>query len=140
MNKKQPEAAATGGQRVRTTRKTVGAAAGGKPAKQGAARTRKPATAAAGEFVPSAEPPTGAKPGKAKKIRLVRDSFTMPEAEHAQIAALKKRCLALGVAARKSELLRAAVAHLATLDDQAVVVALERLEAVKTGRPPKAKK
>jgi len=80
------------------------------------------------------------KPPKLKKTHLVRDSFTMPEAEYAMLALLKKRCLAVGVAAKKSELLRAAVAGLVALDDQALVAALQRLDAIKTGRPAKALK
>lgn len=76
---------------------------------------------------------------KAKKVKLVRDSFTMPETEYAVIAELKKRCLDAGVSAKKSEILRAAVAGLAKLSDSAVVTAIRRLEAVKTGRPAKDK-
>lgn len=74
---------------------------------------------------------------KAKKTKLVRDSFTMPEPEYAQIAALKKRCLKAGVPAKKSEILRAAVASLAALTDKAVLAAIGRLEVIKTGRPAK---
>ncbi|HBU28923.1 MAG TPA: hypothetical protein DEB56_04030 [Thiobacillus sp.] len=77
---------------------------------------------------------------KAKKPKLVRDSFTMPEGEYALIAALKKRCLAAGVPAKKSEILRAAVANLAKLSDTSVVSALRRLDVIKTGRPAKGSK
>lgn len=80
------------------------------------------------------------KPVKVKKPKLVRDSFTMPESEYAQIAALKKRCLAAGVSAKKSEILRAAVANLAKLSDASVVSALRRLDVIKTGRPAKGNK
>lgn len=85
-----------------------------------------------------AKPPKSTKP--AKKIRLIRDSFTMPETERALIAGLKQRCLALGVEARKSEILRAALAVLADLDDKAVVIELRRLQVIKAGRPAKTKK
>jgi hypothetical protein len=80
------------------------------------------------------------KPAKAKKVKLVRDSFTMPEAEYAVIALLKKRCLAAGVSAKKSEILRAAVAVLAKLNDSSVIAAIRRLEVIKTGRPTKGSK
>jgi len=80
------------------------------------------------------------KPVKAKKPKLVRDSFTMPESEYALIAALKKRCLVAGVSAKKSEILRAAVANLAKLSDASVVSALRRLDVIKTGRPAKGSK
>lgn len=80
------------------------------------------------------------KPVKVKKPKLIRDSFTMPESEYALIAALKKRCLAAGVPAKKSEILRAAVANLAKLSDASVVSALRRLDVIKTGRPAKGNK
>lgn len=80
------------------------------------------------------------KPVKTKKAKLIRDSFTMPESEYALISALKKRCLAAGVSAKKSEILRAAVANLAKLSDASVVSALRRLEVIKTGRPAKGNK
>ncbi len=77
------------------------------------------------------------KPAKVKKAKLVRDSFTMPDVEYALIATLKKRCLNIGLAAKKSEILRAAVASLAELSDASVVAAVRRLEVIKTGRPSK---
>lgn len=80
------------------------------------------------------------KPAKAKRAKLVRDSFTMPELEYALIAALKKRCLDAGVSAKKSEILRAAVANLVKLSDAALVAAVRRLEVIKTGRPAKKSK
>ena len=80
------------------------------------------------------------KPVKVKKPKLIRDSFTMPENEYALIAALKKRCLVAGVSAKKSEILRAAVANLAKLSDASVVSALRRLDVIKTGRPAKGNK
>lgn len=80
------------------------------------------------------------KPIKAKKVKLVRDSFTMPETEYAVIALLKKRCLKAGVSAKKSEILRAAVAGLAKLSDASVLAAIRRLEVIKTGRPAKGTK
>lgn len=84
--------------------------------------------------------PQKAKLPKAKKVKLVRDSFTMPEPEYAAIAALKKRCLKLGVAAKKSEILRAAISCLASLSDANVAAAIKALAPVKTGRPAKAGK
>lgn len=80
------------------------------------------------------------KPEKPKKSKLVRDSFIMPEAEHALIAVLRKRCLEAGVAAKKSEILRAAVIGLARLGDRSVVSAIRRLDFIKTGRPAKESK
>lgn len=58
------------------------------------------------------------------------------QAEHAAIAVLKKRCLNLGVAAKKSEL-RAALAVLARMSDVDVAAAIQGLAVIKTGRPSK---
>lgn len=80
------------------------------------------------------------KPAKAKKAKLIRDSFTMPDGEYALIAALKKRCLDAGVSAKKSEILRAAVANLAKLSDASLVATVRRLDVIKTGRPAKGSK
>lgn len=110
-------------------------------AKPAAAPTRKPAAAKSAPAVKSA-PKAGKaeKPAKAKKVKLVRDSFTMPDTEYAVIALLKKRCLEAGVSAKKSEILRAAVAGLAKLSDASVVAAIRRLDVIKTGRPAKGSK
>jgi hypothetical protein len=64
----------------------------------------------------------------------------MPDGEYALIAQLKKRCLNAGVATKKSEILRAAVANLAKLSDASVLAAVRRLEVIKTGRPAKGSK
>jgi hypothetical protein len=94
---------------------------------------------AAEPAVKPAEKPVG-KNLKTKKAKMVRDSFTMPEAEYALIAAVKKRCIAQGVAMKKSEVLRAAIIAFAAQSDAAVTAALRSLDAIKTGRPPKGQK
>jgi hypothetical protein len=76
---------------------------------------------------------------KAKKDKLVRDSFTMPESEYALISQLKKRCLAKGIVAKKSEILRAAIASLAAASDTSVLNVVKQLNVIKTGRPSKDK-
>jgi hypothetical protein len=120
-----------------------------KPAAKVAAKVAvKPAVksapqAAAAPAVKPAEMPAEMPVGKnlkAKKAKMVRDSFTMPEAEYALIAAVKKRCIAQGVAMKKSEVLRAAIIAFAAQSDAAVTAALRSLDAIKTGRPPKGQK
>jgi hypothetical protein len=74
---------------------------------------------------------------KAKKPKLVRDSFTMPEEEYAALGEMKKACLKAGVAVKKSELLRVAVALLNKMDMPALQQALDALTPVKAGRPRK---
>ena len=85
--------------------------------------------------LPKAEKP--AKPEKPAKIKLVRDSFTMPEADYGKLALLKQRCLEAGVVARKSELLRLGLQVLAQLPSADLSHQIESLERLKTGRPPK---
>lgn len=78
-----------------------------------------------------------AKPVKAKKVKLVRDSYAMPETEYAQIGVLKKRLTALGNDIKKSELLRGGIAVLAALNDAELKAVMGRIERIKTGRPAK---
>jgi len=72
---------------------------------------------------------------KAKKPKLVRDSFTMPEDEYAVLGEMKKTCLKAGVAVKKSELLRVAVSLLRKMDMGELQQALDALTPVKAGRP-----
>ena len=77
------------------------------------------------------------KPAPPERARLVRDGFTMPEADYALIAELKHRLHEVKREAKKSELLRAGLQALALLEPAALAAALDRLEPVKTGRPRK---
>ena len=115
------------------------AAAVKKPAPAKKAEAVKKVAAAVEKAPDTAKKAAAAKPGKLKKPKLVRDSFTMPENEYAVIAALKKRCLGAGVPAKKSEILRAAIANLAKLSDSGLLAAIKRLEVIKTGRPKGSK-
>lgn len=83
------------------------------------------------------EPVPVAAHGSAVKTKLVRDSFTMPRADFALIAALKERTLVFKRPTKKSELLRAGLQALAALDDAQLQAALEQLVPIKTGRPKK---
>ena len=83
------------------------------------------------------EPAKAAKPAKARKIKLVRHSFSMPETEYAQIAVLKKRIADFGGKAKRSELVRAGIAVLSALDNVQLTAAMARVESIKTGRPKK---
>lgn len=77
---------------------------------------------------------------KARAGNVIRDSFTMPEADYGLIGALKKKCLRLGIAIKKSELVRAGLALLARLSDESLAQVAGAVESVKTGRPPGVKK
>lgn len=72
---------------------------------------------------------------KPPKIKMIRDSFTFPEADHSQLAALKKRVVELGRDVKKGELVRAGIAMLTAMDDQALQAAVSKVDRLKTGRP-----
>jgi len=72
--------------------------------------------------------------------KVIRDSFTMPLADYELIGFLKRRCIGLGIAMKKSELLRAGLAALDRLPDQDLAQVVAAVESVKTGRPPGKKK
>ena len=80
---------------------------------------------------------TDKKKDKSEKVKVVRDSFTIPKAEYAQIAAMKKRAVELGLEVKKSELLRAGLALLSTTSEAAFRKALGNVPTLKTGRPGK---
>ncbi|MEI7975390.1 MAG: hypothetical protein WCH92_05350 [Betaproteobacteria bacterium] len=75
---------------------------------------------------------------KLKKPKLVRDSFTFPKDEYQAIAGLKQKALGLKHSAKKSEILRAGLKLLSSLNDKAFLAALTNVPALKTGRPAKS--
>jgi hypothetical protein len=104
------------------------------------AKARKRAGPAMSEAAaaPSAEPVAPARKPAATGAKLVRDSFTMPQADFELVALLKARALEFKRPTKKSELLRAGLHALNRLNDKALQAALESLTPLKTGRPKKA--
>jgi hypothetical protein len=82
-------------------------------------------------------PPTapGKKSKHTKKVKIVRDSLTMPKSDYDKITALKLKCAENGVEVKKSELLRAGLLILATATAEQLLAAVGAVETVKTGRP-----
>ncbi|MGB0133516.1 hypothetical protein [Dokdonella sp.] len=78
-------------------------------------------------------------PAEAPKLRvkLVRDSFTMPREDFERIARLKARAIEFKRPAKKSELLRAGLQALEKMDGPSLHAALTALTPIKTGRPKK---
>ena len=74
------------------------------------------------------------------KLKVVRDSFTMPQNDYAKIGELKQVCLKAGMHVKKSELLRAGLHALGKLSVVQLKQAVARIEQVKTGRPLKKAK
>lgn len=123
------------------------------PPRAGAAKRPSRAAARPAPVQPAAKAPAVAAPkpadtkraaaavgqDKAKKIKLVRDSFTMPKTEYAAIDALKARAARLGRPAKKSEMLRAGVQALTAMTDAQFLACVSGLPAIKTGRPAKEK-
>jgi uncharacterized iron-regulated protein len=81
--------------------------------------------------------PDGEVKEKAKKPKLVRDSFTMPEKEYAVLGEVKKACLKAGIEVKKSELLRVGVALIRQLETAKLKEILAGLPTLKAGRPKK---
>lgn len=77
------------------------------------------------------------KPLRAKKIKLVRDSFTIPKPEYLILNNLKLRAADLKHPVKKSELLRAGIKALAAMTDSNLLTALKAVPILKTGRPSK---
>lgn len=106
-----------------TTQKTVAAAVKNAVKKPS---VRKPAAATVTK-----------KSKKAPKVKIVRDSFTMPQSEYQKIAEIKETCLEAGLPVKKSEVLRAGLKALTKLSAVQLKRALTELEKIKTGRPKK---
>ena len=108
-----------------------------------AKKTSKPTVAVESAPVNVAKQAAGqatgsAKAKRARKDKVVRDSFTMPKADYEKIAALKQKCLAAGVSVKKSELLRAGLLMLESAAPKRLLAAVSAVEQVKTGRPAKS--
>lgn len=80
---------------------------------------------------------TDKKRDKPEKVKVVRDSFTIPKTEYTQISELKKRAIAGGVEVKKSELIRAGLLLLSSQTDAGLRKALHAVPTLKTGRPGK---
>ena len=74
---------------------------------------------------------------KETKVKVVRDSFTMPQAEYQQIADIKASSLKAGMHVKKSEVLRAGLKVLSALTAAELKIVLNSLDKIPTGRPKK---
>jgi hypothetical protein len=132
---------------AKAPRKTAAKAPQRKPVKTAKAAVTPPAAPAKAKTTPAKAPQpkaadkkitaAPAKAPKEKKIKVVRDSFTLPKTELLQINEMKKRAMTLGVDVKKSELIRAGLQALAGLADTAFKKAMANVPTIKTGRPAK---
>jgi len=98
---------------------------GDRPTEAPPVATPEPAPAADTPAPTTAPPPE----------RVVRDTFTMPRSDQDRLQALRERCLQGGVAVSRSELVRAGLRLLHSLDDGELLAAVRAVEKVRTGRP-----
>lgn len=90
--------------------------------------------------VPAAKkalPKQSTKKDKQKKIKMVRDSFSMPEDDYANLLNLKKKCIAAGVSVKKSELLRVGLTGLMKLSNATLIAAVKQIVVVKNTKAKK---
>ncbi len=127
LTKATPAVADTAkGKAPAAARKTAAASTAPAPA-TGAAKRATPATKAA-------------KVVKAKKPKMVRDSFTIPKDEYDVLDVLKLRAAKQGNPVKKTELIRAGMKALVAMSDNAFQAAISAVPSLKTGRPAKGKK
>lgn len=107
-------------------------------------RAAKPATkaaatkAAAKKAAPKATRQAAPKPAPVEvkvKHKLVRDSFTIPKTEYVVLESLKQRAADLKRPTKKSELIRAGIAVLKSMNDKEFLTAVNGVPSLKTGRP-----
>jgi len=101
---------------------------------------KKAAPAAAKKTPSVAQEVKAEKPPKAEKkpkLKVVRDSFTMPQNEYQKISEIKALCLKSDLHVKKSEILRAGLQALSAMGIEQMSNVLKGLEKIKTGRPNK---
>ena len=116
--------------------KTAAKALTASPARKSAAKPAVRTATRTAAKTPAAAPVAQRAPVHETRPALVRDSFTMPEAEYAVLLDVKQACLRAGIDVKKSELLRIGVALLGQLDVVTLQGVLAALPQLKTGRPP----
>lgn len=106
----------------------------------------KPASPTPAKKAVAAKPVKKAADKKAKKtndksdakVKVVRDSFTMPQSDYSKIGELKLACQKAGMQVKKSELLRAGLHVLGKLSTAQLKNAIAQVEHIKTGRPKRS--
>ena len=97
---------------------------------------RSAAGKVAAKAVPTAKTPMpkqAEKKDKQKKIKMVRDSFSLTEDDYAKLLEMKKKCIAAGVPVKKSELLRVGLMELAKLSNASLLAVVKKIVIVKKG-------
>lgn len=121
------------------TVKKVAAKKPATPVRKAAPRSaaRKTATRAA-TAVGKAKPAQSAKEDKHKKIKMVRDSFSLTEGDYTNLISLKKKCIAAGVHVKKSELMRVGLMGLMKLSNASLIAAVKQIVVINKAKSEKA--
>ncbi len=83
--------------------------------------------------------PTQPEPEKPKnRKRVIRDSFTLPTDDYELITTIRERCLDNRITINKSEVIRAGLHALNEMSDEELLIVVDSLTKIKTGRPGKA--
>lgn len=134
-NTRAASAPATAKKATTSVKKTVVKTA---TAPKKATTPKTPAQVVKAEALKAPSKPEKTTASKERKVKVVRDSYTIPKLEYAQLGELKKRALAMGIAVKKSELLRAGLLLLSKQTDAQLKSSLAQVPAIKTGRPAKS--
>ena len=68
-------------------------------------------------------------------VKVVRDSFTMPQPDYELIPVLQQQAMKIGKGINKSEIIRAGLHALILMSEHEFLATIEKVERVKTGRP-----
>ena len=130
----KPVAKATSVKKAAVAKPAAKPAVAKKPAKAAVTKVAAP-KAAAKKAAPLKKAKKEVK--KEIKVKVVRDSFTMPQGEYQQIADIKAASLKAGMHVKKSEVLRAGLKVLSALTAAELKILLDSLDKIPTGRPKK---
>jgi hypothetical protein len=119
--------------KVKVAAKPIAKASTQNPAKP----TAKPVAKAIAKQVAIPTAKAVAKPVKEKKLKMVRDSISIPKTEYVVLEAMKLRAGKLAMHIKKTELIRAGIKALSALGDAGFLAALRAVPSLKTGRPSK---
>ena len=111
------------------------------PRKSASPAVKRPAASKVVTKAAMPKKPAAAKPKKPAaapaELKVVRDGFTMPQADYDKIKSLKALCLKNGVEVKKSQLLRAGLIALEALPLADLLQRIAKLAPVKAGRKKK---
>ena len=126
-------------EKIKPTKRKAASAKPASTAHKPAAVKRVPAVKAVKKAPEKKEKKAKKVSGKVEaKVKVIRDSFTMPHIDYTKIGELKQVCQKAGLQVKKSELLRAGLHALGKLSVAQLKQTITQMEQIKTGRPKKS--